>query len=573
MRRLAGAALSALASGRFMTLWSVATSLPLSLTVMAPVGYGIEPLSALPAVFATWVCFAMALAAVAVIERRMRKTRTRTVLVILGVLLCAAMRPVMQDAWLHLVGLPAPPVDQLPLRMATNVFVWAVVLSIVAVLEESLRSLHRTNTLLRSVVAALSRAQERAQAFALEARQLLDRARSALGTAIDDLQLTPVDVRRLGDEHVRAWSHRLAALADTSDAGDESDVSALFPGDRTARQPALGRRTMFRLPPPGIVTVLYAACLLPYAVRTQEPVDLITGSAVLLLGGAIVDTVPRRRAIARTPRSAKRLFLLLSAAVGLVLSALAAGHGVAPTIAMVSAITYVGFAVAAGACTGALHELRREQHRLSSAVSHAQRATRAGTRPTREALRGTAELLHRDGQGACVVFAMAHAAPTSIEIRQLQHDLGAVVDRMPSVFADAHHPSGQVSLSGLLDTWAHVIDLRTDIDDESFLALQMAPWIAQDCYDVIAEGLLNAAKHASERRADVSLIRVSTGAGPRLRVRVTSVGGVPPGTRLRASSRMHELGARLISRSGAVILEAAFPLTAEPAVVSAEHHV
>lgn len=571
MRGLAGAALSAVANGRFVTPWSVAISLPLSLTVMAPVGYGIEPLAALPAMIATWICFAMALAAVAVIERTMRRTRTRTVIVILGVLLCAAMRPVVQDAWLHLIGLPEPPIDQLPFRMATNVFVWVVVLSIVAVLEESLRSLRRTNTLLRSVVAALSQAQGRAQIFAQEARQLLEEAQSALGITIDDLRPTSAEVRRLGEEDLRAWSHRFAALADASDEGDESDVHALRPDGPATRRSAVRPLTMLRLPPPGIVTVLYAVCLLPYAARTQAPVDVITGSVALLVGGAIVDAVPRRRARARTPRKANRLFLLLSAVVGLALSALAAGQGVAPIIAMVSAIAYLGFAFAAGACTGALHSLRREQHRLSGAISHAQRATRAGTRPTRQALRGTAELLHRDGQGACVVFAMAHAAPTSIEIRKLQHDLTAVVDRMPSAFAAAHRPAGQVSLTGLLNTWANVIDLHTDIDDDSVLALQKTPWIAQDCYDVIAEGLLNVAKHGSERRAEVSLIRVSTGAGPRLRVRVTSIGEAPPGTRLRATSRMHRLGARLIPHPGAVTLEALFPLTADPVVVSAEH--
>lgn len=106
---------------------------------------------------------------------------------------------------------------------------------------------------------------------------------------------------------------------------------------------------------------------------------------------------------------------------------------------------------------------------------------------------------------------------------------------------------------------------------ESHLALQTAPWVAQDCYDLIAEGLLNAVKHGRERRAAVSLRCVASGAGPRLRARVSSAGQIPPGVRLRPSSRMHELGARLIAGHGQVVLEAVFPLATDPAVVSAEH--
>lgn len=571
MSSLARAAVSAVGSGRFVTMWSVAVSLPLSLTVMAPVGGGIDPLRALPALVATWLCFATGLTGIAVIERAAHTARARAAIVIIGVLLCGSLRPVIQDAWLAGFGLPTPPPDQLPFRIATNVVVWAVVLGVIAVLEGALRSLRRTNALLRSVVTALSQAQEHARVFAREAQHLLADAGSAIGAAIDALQTAPADVRRLSEEHLRAWSHRLAALAEDS-VGAEHEQSDLLLRGETPRQAPMLRLPPFRLPPPGVVAVLYAACLLPYAARTQEPFDLIAGVVVLVLGSALVDVIPRRRRITRTARGAALVFVLLSATLGLALSALAAAQGVAPLIAIVSAIAYIGYALAAASCAGALHRLRREQQRLTSAVATAQRASRAGTRPTREGLRGTAELLHRDGQGACVVFDLAHPNPTSTELQGLQHELAAVVDRMPSVFADANDPRSQVSLTGLFDTWAHVIELVVDIDDDSRATVQAVPWVARDCYDVIAEGLLNTVKHGSERRAHVSLQRVATGAGPQLRVRVSSAGAASPGARLRSSSRAHELGARLLTRSDGVVLEASFPLAADPAVVSAEHH-
>ena len=564
MRALARAVVGAVGSGRFLTAWSIAIALPLSLTVMAPVGVG---LASLPALVATWLCFTAGLTATAMIERRALATRTRIFVALTGIAVCSALRPIVQDAWLGLGGIDTPHPDQLPFRIATNLVVWLVVLSAVAVIEGTLRALRRTNGLLRSVAAALAQAQARTAAFAQEARDLVAEAAAALDAAINDAPGSSAGVRLLGAEQLRSWSHRLAAFAESGAAAPHRDL----PDEATEHPAPRTRRLSVRVPPRGVVTVVYAASLLPYAARTQEPIDLLTGLAVLVGGGAIVDALPRRRAWSRSPRRATGLFLTLSAALGLALSALATAQGVTPLLAAVSAIAYVGFALAAGICTGALHDLRRERRRLSGAVADAQHAARAGTRPTREGLRGAAELLHRDGQGACIVFALAHPTPTPSALQGLRHDLHMVVDRMPQAFSASHDPGSQVSLNGLFDTWAHVIDLRIDIDDESHTALGTVPWIARDCYDVVAEGLLNAAKHGGDRRAEVSLRQVATGAGPQLRVRVSSHGAAAPGAVLRATSRMHDLGARLVPGAEGVTLEASFPLTAAPAVVSAEH--
>ena len=573
MRNLLRAAGRAVGSGRFLTPWSIAASLPLSLTVMAPTGDGVDPLNALAATGATWLCFGAALAVIAALERWSRTRRARTAIVIAGIIVCAALRPVVQDGWLHLSGFPTPPTDQLPFRIATNIVVWAVVLSILAVLESSLRSLRRANALLRSVAQELARAKDEAQVFATDAGHLVDRARATLDAAIVELEPTSAGVRRLGGEQIREWSHRLAELsAAKGTAGPRSADDALFDDGVPLARPAR-RRLPFRVPPPGMVTLVYAACLFPYAARTQTPLDLLIGVAALAAGGVLADLLPRRRTITRIPHGASWLFALLSLAVGVALAALAVAQGVTPLLAAVSAIAYVGFALAAASCAGVLHSLRREQHRLSSAVSAAQDLARAGTRPTREGLRAAADLLHAEAQGACIVFALAHPTPTLDEVQLLKDDLAAVVGRLPDAFTAAPGPSAHVSLTALFDTWAHVIDLRLDIDEAARSALQHAPWVARDCYDVIAEGLLNSAKHASERRAAVSLHRVTTGAGPRLRVRVSSAGAAAPGARLRASSRMQELGARLIRIPDGVTLEASFALSSVPAVVSAEHRV
>ncbi len=63
MRNLLRAAGRAVGSGRFLTPWSIAASLTLSLTVMAPTGDGVDPLNALAPTGATWLCFGAALAA------------------------------------------------------------------------------------------------------------------------------------------------------------------------------------------------------------------------------------------------------------------------------------------------------------------------------------------------------------------------------------------------------------------------------------------------------------------------------------------------------------------------------
>lgn len=566
MRRAAGEFRSALAGGRFLSAWSLAASLPLSLTLVAPIPPGGSPARALGATLATWACVALALSATAAGERAARSGPVRAAIVIAGVLVCAVLRPSVQDAWARTIGLPTLPSGQLPLRIATNVVVWVVALTALALLHGTLRSLRETNARLRLVASDLELSRERARAYETEAEEAVRAACAGLVVAIDRLGPpgTPDAVRSLTAPQFREWSHRLRDLADRA--------AANVPCDRTDVSPPRLRRVPFRVPPAGVVPALYIACLLPYALRTTAPVAVLVGLGAVMLGGLLVDAAARRRAAVRQERNL-RIFIGGSAIVGVGLSALAVQQGTALPLAALSAVAYSGCAVGAGMCAGALKALRSEQRRLSSAITTAQRTSHEDTRDVRAGLRRAAELLHRDGQGECVHFLLAFPAPSADDLAGLQRRLREVVAVVPAAFAgDAGRSAAEAedALHALVALWGRVMDLRFEVPDAARTALRSSPGAAEDAYAVVAEGLLNAVKHAAERRAEVLLDVVATGAGSRLRVRVVSHGEAT-GARLRPGSNVRSLGARLLAGPDGAVLEAAFPLGRPVAVVSPEH--
>lgn len=559
------------AGGRFLSPWSLAATLPLSMTIMAPVGAGVDVAALAPATLATTVCFVLALGVLALIERRLSAPRVRAIVLIVGIVACAALRPLVQDAWATLWALPIPAAAQLPFRIATNVVVWPVVLAMIALLENAVHTLRRTNTLLREVAAELAAAPDHAVVFDRYARREVDAAASALTGAIARWEAAAGarGVRALGEEGFRRWSHRLQHIAD-----DRTVTSSLRASPATDEIPTRRRRRSLpplRVPPRGTVAIVYIACTLPYALRTTGPAELIVGLAAVIVVTVIVDHVARRRMFARTARRSSCVYLLGAALGGVALSALAASSGHHGLIALLPAVDYLAFALAAALCAGAVHRLRREQRRLSGTITHAQRATREGVGPVREGLRRTAELLHRDGQGACVQFALTHPQASPADAAALREDLLALVHRLASTYTAADPGADAAAVRALLATWGRVIVLRTALDPAGLAALDAHPVLARDVYDVIAEGLLNAVKHSDRKRADVSLEVVATGAGRRLRARVRSRGRTAPDAELRPASRARELGAHLRADGRDALLEATFPLPASPSVVSAEH--
>ena len=77
MRRFATAFGRVVADGRFLSPWSLAATLVLSMTIMAPVGAGVDVAALAPATLATTTCFVLALGALALIERQVSAPRVR----------------------------------------------------------------------------------------------------------------------------------------------------------------------------------------------------------------------------------------------------------------------------------------------------------------------------------------------------------------------------------------------------------------------------------------------------------------------------------------------------------------
>lgn len=591
MTRLVAATRSALASGRFISAWTIGASLLLSLTVMAPAVSG-PAAQVFAAGFLTWVCFAAALAVLGALERVCgrgaaphRAARVRTTIVVVGVALIAAARPAVQDAWLRSVGVTPPEEWQLLFRVATNVAVWVVVFTAIAIVVGALRSLRDTNALLRAAVAERADLDRRTAAFDAVARDSVHRAIGDVSRALTVLAASDHagadDVRAFAVDEVRPANHALAELAhapvpalapppDPADPGSATDAPDLSVARAPSDAPASVTRAMrLRVPPRWAVAVLYAACVLPYALRATSLLEIGAGVLVAIGGGALIDGTSRHRGI----RHREAVFVVGSIACAVLLALVALACGAPLGRALIAALVYAVVALGVAACAGVLRALRVEQRRLSGVVATAQRAARAGTRPAREALDEAAELLHRDLQGRCAVFALEHREPSPDERAIRVAQLRDALDEVGDVFARGRRVD-PVSLDAIVATWGRVIDLSVSVTPRAQAAFDAGDPAARDAYDIVSEGVLNAVKHTGQRRADVAVDVVSTGAGAVLAVRVLSFGSLPAGAQLRPASRVASLGAVLSATPDGAVLEARLPLSgASPgaAVVSAEH--
>ncbi|WP_141932642.1 hypothetical protein [Microbacterium sp. SLBN-146] len=552
-------------SGRVVSGWSVALTLPVSLTVMAPASYGAERLTWLMAVVLAWMCFAGALAFLGLLERRLVHPRVRRTVVIGGVIAAAAARPVVLDAWVTAFGGDVAPSGHLPFRVATNVVVWAVMLLTVAVTLDALRALRTANTLLRSVLRELETPRRSALAYTSRARRTVQDATSHVQRMADALQQGPAtrpDVQRLADAHLRGPARRLAALA--RESVDDVPPGIALAGTSSARHIA------FRLPPAGVVSTLYVACMLPYAVRTAPLSEILAGVALVLCSGLALDLIPRR-ILRRGRTAALTLFAVMALNIGLLLSAVAWMTGAGLITGLVPAVVYPLIAFCTAGCAGEVRALRVEQRRLSNALTGRMRLAHAGTRRAREGLRTAATFLHRDAQGRSIAFALRHPEPSASALAELVDDLGVVARRVADVMDAPRQPRDAPSLDALVDTWGRVLSLRVQIDAEARTGCAADAAAGSDVYDIVAEGLLNAAKHGLGRHADVVIDLVTTGAGPHVRVRVTSPGALPAGVQLHPSSHARALGARLDAVPDGVRLEGRVALLTPDAVVSADH--
>ncbi|UIN31754.1 hypothetical protein [Microbacterium binotii] len=558
MNRLARAARDALRSGRFVSRWTFLVAGLLSVTVMSPAPTSVD-IAALGATSASTAAFLAGLVATALGERRVPR-RWRPWIVTAGVLASALLRPLAYDAVADVLGASAPAAWQLPFRVLTNATVWMASLTAIAILTTHVTRLRQTNARLLSVQHALTHAREDADAFESAARNLVQAASHELRDELRPLAAERPDtasLRAFSDDSVRRWSRRLADLAATP-----AEPVVAVPIERVRMRPAL------RLPPPGIVAVIYALCVLPYALRAVPALQVLVGVAVLAAGAVLADGVTRLRALRRRRIPA---FLAIGAVVGLGLGTLAWAQGIPLALAVVPVLAYPAFATACALCAGTASALRVEERRLTSTVRVAQRIGRVGTSAARAALEDAARELHRDAQGACVraLAAPDHWTPTTL--RDVRDELDPLLAGLPSVFDRPRDGASVQSLVDLVETWRPVVDVRMRMSRDARRALEASATARDDVFEIVAEGLLNAVKHSVPAAAAIDLDVVATGAGPRLRVQVRSPGGLPRGATLRGSSAARGRGARLRADGSGALLEAVIDLGAASPVVSTEH--
>lgn len=554
-----------MSGGRFLGLGSALVSLPIALTVMGPYGASADPArpwAPFAASLVSWGVLAAALIAPAIAERRVAGRATRAAVVVGTVVVASALRPILMDVLLLPFGAHPDAAHLLPFRIATNVVVWGGVLSAAAMAEDAVRSTRRATTRLGELLAQTDAALRSQHAADLRGRLLLERCVADLGARTVDLSTTE-DVLRFSDGPVRSWSRRLA------DEAEEHPRPEPATHPKPPAPPA--SRATLRIPPPGLSWGLYVLALLPYALRTLDGPQLLWGAVLTACGGLCADLLPRRMRGARMPARVLT-FVALTVIVGLLLSMFALlVCGESPWAAAVPSVSFVAAGLTAAWCTGLAHRLRSEERRVTAAVRERRRALVVSGARARRMLREAGQVLHRDLQGMCVVTASSpQAGPAAIA--QLRDDIRRLVEGLPATSSRQRDADAE-SIRTLLRTWGRALTVRDRIAPEAVAALDDDPDAAAEVFEIVAEGLINAVKHADAHTARVDVVIVPTGRGRVVHVVVAAPGVIAPGIGLRPGSRMASLGAHLAQRDGDVALSARVPLAGDRSgpVVSAEH--
>ncbi|WP_295789331.1 hypothetical protein [uncultured Microbacterium sp.] len=550
MRSLVGV----LTSGRFVTRYTFVTILLVSVIVLAPTPVPLHPGQRLVVSIATAGLSALVWVVVAVAERWTTRPAVRGAMVLIALLAWAVSRPWMQDAVSLALGLPAPPPGAEVLRAATNVLVWAIALAGTAVLVDAARTARTTNVLLRSVRDDLRASAARARLFAADAAAAVEAAAALVRAPVE----ADADAVRARAAAVRARAHDLSALPVSTPR-----VPIASPASRRAPMPT-------RLPATGAVSATYALAVLPFAVRTVDATAVATGIALTLLVGSAAEALPRLGRSRRSPRRRNRRYAWAVVAAGLFSTMLASAQGVAWPTAAVPALAFPALAWAMTRWRTGARAVAVERRRLSTAITALTRSDDRGTRASRAGLRAAAEVLHRDVQGVLVLWALRHPDPRPADTAALSPVLASLADDVERAFAAPPTVADAPALEALIATWGHALRIDTRLDAEARALLDADPGLAGEAVEVVAEGLLNAAKHARRREAVVTARVVRTGGGPRLRVEVETPGALATGTTLRRGARVERLGGRLASADDAVRLVADLA-PAEPVVVSTEH--
>ncbi|QEW00898.1 hypothetical protein F6J84_12810 [Microbacterium caowuchunii] len=544
-------------SGRFFTWWSAAVSLLASVTVLGSY-FGVTQAQDYPAAVGVsaigWAVIAALVLPVAWAERRVRSPRGRAALVLATLVAVSVLRPFLNDA-IAAALLPTQPSGGWAQRIATNLLVWVLLLSLVAIATVGYAGSRSVGRRLRSARAALAAAGERAAVFERQAQAELDASFARIRTGLETLR-----TGRPGFEDVRAFSavvreasHRLEDVARTELPPVAGDVAPAAPPVGSSR-PILSR---LRPPPPFTVAGIYFAASLPYIV-TVAPWYLVLLSivALALLSGA-ADVLSRRLGARRPPSGRGATLIVVWAGAGAVYSAVAfALHPESGGIVLVPILAFPGIAVAIALCADAGRRSIVQERLLTSALAAEAAALAALAARTRASLDTAAERLHGHVQGRCVVFAAAldERDATTSEAEAFAVTIDRALEEMRHGATDGTRASDV--LADVITSWTNVLRISSEIDPAARSVLADAG-IRRRVADIAAEAFVNAVKHSGARSAELS-VRPADEPGQALLVEVAAPGVLADGLRMRGRGLAH-LSARAYQRGADVVLEASVP--------------
>jgi anti-sigma regulatory factor (Ser/Thr protein kinase) len=557
----------AVTSGAFFTPASIWFTLIVSVTVMAPLQHFSGP-SDYPAVVIVgtlgWAILAAALVPVAIAERRMRRRLLRGLLVLSALTAAGTLRPLVNEGVYVLLYQGAPDLTGLPARISSNLVVWVVGLSIIAMTVRSIELTRGIRARLADATAALAEGSRRLARFDAENREALAPLISRLRRERDEMLAGEIDFTAVRDyaEKVRAASHRLEERANL-------DLRVVQPDAGEPPEPACRRSPLAMLHPAphlltGFVFMLGAA---PYAHHVG---GLFTAIAAILIGVPVTlgaDVAVRALGRNKTPVERGGIIVAVWAAAGILMTVLASLLVAEDDPArFVPSVSLPLVAIVLAACTDAITRASDTARRLEAVLGMVARTLTAKTAHARHPLRHASHVLHGRVQGRCVLLAAAadEWQLSAEDIGTFRRETDAAFDAILSVLAETSAGEAQgllgahEDLAELVATWSAVLDVSSDISADAADAL-IDPAVSRNVATVVNEGFVNAVKHSEARSVWLS-IGVEDDA---LLVRTWSIGILERGPVAKPQTRgigALGVGARIFQRDDTVVLEVPVPL-------------
>lgn len=547
-------------SGRFFTWWSAVISLVVSVTILGAyigVDHAAEYPPALGISVLSWSLLVLGMLPVAYGERHLRTPTARGALVLVAIVVFGSIRPILNDA---LAGslLPHSAGGSWPERIATNILVWMLLLSLVAIATVGYATTEAVNQRLRRALSALAVADRRADAFARDSRAALS---DRVGLVRWELAALTAgrpgfdDVRRFS-EVVRAASHDLEDRAEIDLAALQVDTSPAPPPAPIPPRPFLAR---LRPPPPFSVALAYLTCSMPYMLQVT-PGHLIFVALVLVLGLARAADIISRRVVRRPPETRGAVLITAWVLVGVIYSS--AALWLLPSAGLtvfVPLLAFPGVAIVAALCSDAVHRSLVQARRLTRALADEAGSLTSRTTRTREVLRTAAAELHGYVQGRCVVFAAAleDTTATREQADDFRLRIDAALDAVLTPPVD--EGPGANEIGDMIAAWSHVLEISAELDSTADAALRDDHAVSRRVAEVASEGFLNAVKHAGARRAALSIQTRTVDDRRVLQVEVASPGVLSVGLGPTGRGVRH-LGGQVSQRGESVVLAATVPL-------------